>query len=169
MTRQPDFKTARRAPLASAWWTAWLAAGALAALVAGYQALAAREEARSAAARLAEVTHEVAALASRQAALAARARVAGTQALPAEDAPPARIVADVAAALPPDVRLDRLAIDYERGGALELVVVARDAAAWDLLLERLEQAPRIREVAPGPEARAAEVRSVVRARWSAAP
>ena len=85
------------------------------------------------------------------------------------DAPPSRIVADVATLLPPDVRLERLAIDYQRGGTLEMLVVARDAAAWDLLLERLERAPRIRDVEPGPEARAAEVRSVVRARWSAAP
>ena len=68
--------------------------------------------------------------------------------------------------LPDDVRLERLAIDYRRGGALELLVVARDAAAWDLLLQRLEAAPRIREVEPGPEARAAEVRSLVRARWA---
>ena len=69
--------------------------------------------------------------------------------------------------LPDDVRLERLAIDYRRGGTLELLVVARDAAAWDRLLQRLEKAPRIREVELGPEARAAEVRSLVRARWAA--
>ncbi len=44
-------------------------------------------------------------------------------------------------------------------------VVARDAASWDRLLARLEEAPWLREVQPGPEAREAEVRSVVRARW----
>ena len=71
--------------------------------------------------------------------------------------------------LPGDVRLERLAIDYRRGGTLELLVVARDAAAWDRLLQQLEAAPRIREVEPGPEARAAEVRSLVRARWASAP
>ena len=114
------------------------------------------------------MTREVAALRTRHAALEARA-AAGGQALLAVDAPPSRIVADVATLLPPDVRLERLAIDYQRGGTLEMLVVARDAAAWDLLLERLERAPRIRDVEPGPEARAAEVRSVVRARWSAAP
>jgi len=167
VTRQPDFRSAPRAA-GTGWASALVVAGVLAAGVASYQALGAREEAREAGARLAEATREVAALKTRHAALEARA-AAGGQALLAVDAPPSRIVADVATLLPPDVRLERLAIDYQRGGTLEMLVVARDAAAWDLLLERLERAPRIREVEPGPEARAAEVRSVVRARWSAAP
>ena len=168
MTRQPDFRTAPRAAGGRGWAGALVAAGVLAAGASSYQALGAREEARAAGARLAEATREVAALKTRHAALEARA-AAGGQALLAVDAPPSRIVADVATLLPADVRLERLAIDYQRGGTLEMHVVARDAAAWDLLLERLERAPRIRDVEPGPEARAAEVRSVVRARWSAAP
>ena len=168
MTRQPDFRTAPRAPSGAGWAGALVAAGVIAAVATSYQAVGARAEATAAGARLAEVTREVAALKTRQAALEARA-AAGGQALLAVDAPPSRIVADVAGALPPDVRLERLAIDYQRGGTLEMLVVARDAAAWDLLLERLEKAPRIRDVEPGPEARAAEVRSVVRARWSATP
>jgi len=168
VSRQPDFRSEPRGARRTAWQGAWLGAGALALAFAAYQALGARAEARAAETRLAGVTREVAALASRQAALAARAK-AGSEPLAAQEAPPARIVADVATVLPADARLDRLAIDYERGGALELLVVARDAAAWDLLLERLERSPRIRDVEPGPEARAAEVRSVVRARWSPAP
>jgi hypothetical protein len=168
VTRQPDFRTAPRAPRGTGWAGALLAAGVIAAAVTTYQAVGARSEAAAAGARLAEVTREVASLKTRQAALEARAAASG-QALLAVDAPPSRIVADVAAALPRDVRLERLAIDYRRGGMLELMVVARDAAAWDLLLERLEKAPRIRDVEPGPEAREAEVRSLVRARWSAAP
>lgn len=168
MSRQPDFRSGPRGPQPRLWQVGWLGLGALVLALAGYQALAARAEAGAAEARLAGVTREVAALASRRAALAARAR-AGSDPLAALDAPPARIVADVASVLPPDARLDRLAIDYGRGGALELLVVARDAASWDLLLERLERSPRIHDVEPGPEARAAEVRSVVRARWSAAP
>jgi hypothetical protein len=167
VTRQPDFRTAPRAR-GTGWAGALVAAGVLAAIVTTWQAVGARAEARDAGARLAEVTREVAALETRQAALEVRAAASG-QALLAVDAPPSRIVADVAAALPPDVRLERLAIDYKGGGTLEMLVVARDAAAWDLLLERLEKAPRIRDVEPGPEAREAEVRSVVRARWTAAP
>ena len=168
MTRQPDFRTGPRAASGTGWASALLAAGVLAAGVASYQALGAHEEAHAAGARLGEVTREVAALKTRHAALEARA-AAGGQALLAVDAPPSRIVADVATALPPDVRLDRLSIDYRQGGTLEMLVVARDAAAWDLQLERLETAPRIRDVEPGPEAREAEVRSLVRARWSGVP
>ena len=67
------------------------------------------------------------------------------------------------------MRLERIAIDYRRGGTLELAVVARDAPAWDLLLQRLARAEHLRAVTPGPEARAAEVRSVVRARWGSEP
>jgi hypothetical protein len=168
VTRQPDFRTAPRASGGAGWGSALVAAGVIAAGVAGYQALGARAEASAAAARLADATREVTALKTRHAALEARAAAAG-ESLLAIDAPPSRIVADVATALPPDVRLERLSIDYQRGGALELLVVARDAAAWDLLLERLERAPRIRDVEPGPEAREAEVRSLVRARWSSVP
>jgi len=164
--RQPDFSTTSRAARTPSWERVALLACAVAALFAMALALRAREEARAAAARLADVSREVAAAAARRQALEALVLFAGGQALLAEDAPPARIVADVAAVLPADVRLDRLAIDYPRGGALELMVVARDAEAWDLLLERLERAPHFREVEPGPEARAAEVRSLVRARWA---
>jgi Tfp pilus assembly protein PilN len=166
VTRQPNFKTAPRPARGPLWSTLWLAAGALALAASGYLAAGAHAEAAAASRRLAEVMGEVKALAARESALASRP---AAERLRAEDAPPARIVADVAAALPPDVRLDRLAIDYERGGRLELGVVARSAAAWDRLLERLDRAPRIHEVEPGPEARAGEVRSPVRARWSASP
>ena len=75
-------------------------------------------------------------------------------------------MAAIAAALPPDARLERLAIDYARGTAIEMQVVTRSASAWDRLLERLERSPQLREVAPGPESREGEVRSVVRARWA---
>jgi hypothetical protein len=167
--RQPDFSTARRSPRVPAWQ--WLALGAcaLVALGAVAEAIATREQARAAARRLAEVSRETSATAARRAALEARQRAATGAALAAEDAPPSRVVADVAQLLPGDVRLDRLSIDYRHGGELELLVVARDAAAWDLLLQRMENAARLRDVEPGPEARAGEVRSLVRARWMAGP
>jgi hypothetical protein len=166
VTRQPDFSTTRRAGPASAWARLALLACALAPLFTAAQAFRAREEARAASERLAEVNRDVVAVTARRRALEGRDRLAGGTLLPAEDAPPARIVADVARVLPGPVRLERLSIDYSRGGALEMLVVARDAAAWDLLLERLEAAGSLREVEPGPEARDAEIRSVVRARWT---
>ncbi len=169
MRRQPDFSTTNRPARVPAWQPLALAACGLLATFAVLQAFVAREEAASAAARLAEVSREVEAAAARRQALETRARAAGGEALAAEEAPPARIVAEVASLLPDDARLERLAIDYKRGGLLEMLVVARDAAAWDRLLQRMEAAPRLRELEPGPEARAAEVRSLVRARWAAGP
>jgi Tfp pilus assembly protein PilN len=110
------------------------------------------------------VRREVEAAAARQQALDARVR-GPARGLPAAEAPPARIVADLASAIPGDVRLERLSIDYAHDGAVEMHVVARDAASWDRLIARLEEAPWLREVQPGPEARESEVRSVVRGRW----
>lgn len=167
MTRQPDFKTTPPPSRVPLWQHVALAACALGALAATAQAYATLDEARAAARRLAEVSRDVDTARGRLQALEARARAAGAAVLSPADVPPARVVAEVASALPDDVRLERLAIDYRSGGALELLVVARDAEAWDRLLRQLEKAPGIREVEPGPEARAAEVRSLVRARWAA--
>jgi Tfp pilus assembly protein PilN len=162
VSRQPDFSTTPRPRRAPVWDSVALAAGLAALLLSGVAAARAREEARAAGARLAEVRREVETATARLRAFDARA---GGTLLQAAEASPARIVADLASVLPADVRLERLSIDYARGGALEIDVVARDAGAWDLLLERLDEAPRFGEVTPGPEAREAEVRSLVRARW----
>jgi hypothetical protein len=71
--------------------------------------------------------------------------------------------------LPPDVRLERLSLAYGRELAVEMAVVARDPRAFDRLLERLDAAPRLRDVRPGPENREGEVRTVVRATWVSHP
>jgi hypothetical protein len=159
--RQPDFSTATRAEPGPLRRQLVPLACALLLLAPAVHAFRVRGEARVAAERVAQVRREVEQARAR---LHARTAPAGSPTLAPEDTPPARVVADVAALLPGSVRLERLAIDYRHGGALELAVVARDAAAWDELLRRLERAPRLREVVPGPEARAAEVRSLVRAR-----
>ena len=163
MSRQPDFSTAPRRTRAPLWEMLAVGAGLVALVLAAGGAWRAREEARSARSRLAEVRREVESAAARQRAFDARVR--GPRGLPAAEAPPARIVADLASAIPGDVRLERLSIDYARDGAVEMHVVARDAASWDRLIARLEGAPWLREVQPGPEARESEVRSVVRGRW----
>ena len=164
MSRQPDFSTAPRPSRVPALENVAVAVGLVALVLAGAATWRARHEARTARARVDEVRHEVEAAAARLLSLDRSAR-SGRPGLPAADAEPARIVADLAAVLPGDARLERLSIDYAHDGALELEVVARDAATWDRLLERLEGAPQFREVEPGPEVRDAEVRSLVRARW----
>jgi hypothetical protein len=162
--RQPDFSTTPRPSRAPAWDQLALVVGVAALALSASGAWRAREEARAARARLDDVRREVEAVSGRLRGAESRARADGPL-LAAADAPPSRIVAAIASALPGDARLEGLRIDYQRGGALEMTVVARDAAAWDALLDRLEREPCFREVEPGPEAREAEVRSVVRARW----
>lgn len=164
MSRQPDFSTAPRRSRVPAWETLAVGAGLVVLALAAGEAWRAREAARSARSRLAAVQREVESASARLRALEARAR-GPARALAAAEAPPARIAADIASAIPGDVRLERLLIDYAHDGALEMHVMARDAAAWDRLLARLEGAPWLREVQPGPEEREAEVRSVVRGRW----
>jgi Tfp pilus assembly protein PilN len=164
VSRQPDFSTAPRRSRVPAWETLAVGAGLVALALSAGGAWRAREDARSALTRLAAVRREVEAASARLRDLDARAR-GPVRALSAAEAPPARIVADLASAIPGDVRLERLLIDYGRDGVLEMHVVARDAASWDRLLARLEGVPWLREVQPGPEAREAEVRSVVQGRW----
>ena len=165
MSPQPDFSSVPRPSQVSRWEKAAVAVGLLALVVAGGMAWQTRDEARATRARLAEVRRDVGAADSQLQALEARRR-AGMPALPASEAPPAGIVAAVASLLPADARLEGLSIDYAAGGSLEMHVVARDAAAWDRFLERLERDPRLRDVEPGPETREGEVHSLVRARWA---
>ena len=164
MSRQPDFATSPRRSRVPTWGSVALGAGLAALALSAAGAWRARDEARAARARLAEVRRDVDAAAARQRTLEALARGAA-QGLAASEAPPSRIVADLASAIPAGVRLERLLIDYSREGTVQMDVVARDAAAWDRLLARLEGAPWLREVEPGPESREGEVRTVVRARW----
>jgi Tfp pilus assembly protein PilN len=164
VTRQPDFATSPRRTRELPWETLALTTGVLAVALAAGGAWRARGEAQEARARLTEVRREATAASARLQSLEARSR-SEAPTLSAFDAPPARILGDVAAALPPDVRLERVSIDYARAGAVELHVVARDAKAWDGLIARLEGVSPLAEVEPGPESRDGEVRSVVRARW----
>jgi hypothetical protein len=140
-----------------------MGAGVFAAVLVALAAVRTRDEAAAAVARLAQTQGEVDRQSARLSALADRRAAPGGA---ATSSSPARVVAAIAAALPPDARLERLAIDYVRGIAIDMQVVTRSPSAWDRLLERLESSPQLREVAPGPESRQGEVRSVVRARWA---
>lgn len=171
MTDHPDFATAPRPRRPPAWELAGLALGILALAWVARAAWTARAEAREARARLSELRHETDAVQARLKALDASAAAGGerlARAAAATASTPARIVAAVAAVLPAEARLEQLAIEYGRDVSLEMRVVTRDAAAWDRFLDRLERAPDFAEVAPGPETREGEVRTVVHARWAGA-
>jgi hypothetical protein len=169
---QPDFSTRARPRRLPRGEGLVLLLGVAAAVFAAGSALKVTREAREAHALLAAVRRDVDAESARlrtqsQRAGAGRVRVAQAEA--AREASPDRIVAGVVGVLPPDARLESLAIDYGRAVSLEMLVVARDASAWDRLLERLGRAPAFRQVEPGPESREGEVHSTIRALWAEGP
>jgi hypothetical protein len=169
MREQPDFSTSprpRRPPARE------LLAVALALLALGFAfrtAWTTRREAAAARDRLAAVQREIGTFQARIRAVGARAAAGGellTRAAAAGEAPPERIVAELARALPDDARVERLSIVYGDEITLEMRVVARDPRAWDRTLERLARAESLEEVSPSPERREGEVRTTVHARWA---
>lgn len=92
--------------------------------------------------------------------LAARARLT-------VEAPPHRVLSDLAALLPPDVRLAGLTLVYDGQLRVEAQVVARHAAAYDAFLDRLVASRRFSGVLPGPESREGELRASLRASYRA--
>lgn len=89
------------------------------------------------------------------------------RALAASDAPPSRVLGDVATLLPEGVRLDGLDLTYGREVEVHLQVVARQAGDYDAFIERLTRSARFAGVEPGPERREGEVRVSVRAIYRA--
>ncbi len=79
----------------------------------------------------------------------------------------ATISRDLAAILPADVRLESLTLNYGARLELDLRVVARGAAAYDLFLKRCQESPLFRDVVPGAENRDGEVATTVRAAYRA--
>ncbi len=165
---QPDFSTtprSRRLPL----WEIVAVVVAVALLgVALRTAFTTRRDSRAARDRLAAVQRDVVSMRARVQAYGARVAAGGgllTQAAAAGESPPERIVAQLGRVLPEAARVERLSIVYGEEITLEMRVVARDAIAWDLTLERLEETRFLEEVSPGPEHRDGEVRTTVSARW----
>lgn len=83
------------------------------------------------------------------------------------EAPPPKIVAELTALLPADVRLQSLDLDYRERLVLDLHVVARHAEAYDLFLARLAESKRFADVVPGPENRQGQIAASVRMSYGA--
>jgi hypothetical protein len=153
----------------SAWDTTVLVLGCLmlaAAALAAYRASSELRSRRGEAARLdreaADSTAKARLLATRDgtAAAALAAQAEGTL-----DAPPTRVVADLSGAMPPDVRVQSLDLDYRDRILVGLRVEARSPEAYDLFLKRLSESPRFREIVPGPEKRDGDLSATVRASY----
>lgn len=164
MTR--DFSTRPRPPARSALDVALVAAGVLALAWSAACAHGSWRDAREKRARVEAARRELAAVRER----ASPASPSGTegfarQALLSLEAAPPVVLGTLGALMPADVRLDALAFEYREQLALRLDVVARDAAAYDLFLSRLESSPSFGSVTPGEENRDGEVRATVRATY----
>jgi hypothetical protein len=87
------------------------------------------------------------------------------QALATSEASPARILADLAALMPADVRLNGATLTYRDGVAVELTVMAREGASYDRFLERLAASSRFTDILPGAESRGGVITSPIRMRY----
>jgi len=88
-----------------------------------------------------------------------------TQALLSTDAAPPRVLADLAALMPPDVKLDSLNLAYGEGIGMSMHVSAKSAGAYEAFLQRLESSPLFEEVVPGEESRDAGVTASIEMRY----
>lgn len=96
-------------------------------------------------------------------------QVLAAQALRTLHAPPPRVLADLASVLPPDVRLDGVAIAYAPRLQVELQVVARSPQAYDRFVRALTESPLFGDVVPGDESREGELRATVAVAYRGAP
>jgi Tfp pilus assembly protein PilN len=91
-----------------------------------------------------------------------------TQALLTSEAPPPRILDDLAQLLPADARLDGLTLVYGDRLELELRLSARSPGSYDIFLTRLERSPLFANVAPGEETRDPGTHGIIRATYRGA-
>jgi hypothetical protein len=163
-----DFSTRRRARGAPPAELALLAAGVIALAVSGAAAGSAWADLRHARASLEEARRATAETDARARALTSEsgtAGILGARAVWTLEAPPPRVVAALAQAMPGDVRLDSLALRYGTELDLEMAVIARSIPAYDAFLDALSKSGSFTSVAPGNETRDQVVRASVRARY----
>lgn len=174
MSHEPDFSTRLDVSRSHKRWEALLVAVAAALFVASVAAAPeAARNAREREASIAELRHEVEGLRGRLRSLESGRHAGGSlltsQLVLTAEAPPTRVLAEIAALLPPDVRLESVGLAYGARLEIETVAVARQPASYDLFLERLAASPSFSEILPGPEAREAEMRGSVRMAYRRLP
>ncbi len=117
------------------------------------------------AARVADARQQLAAARARADSAPPRRGAQGlfARAIASAEAPPPSVLAALGDILPADVRLQGLTVRYGDRIELDMDVSARDPAAYDLFLQRLQDSPLVEGVVPGDENRQGEVRTSVRA------
>ena len=143
---------------------ALLAAGTAAFVLSAYATTNAWNGRQRARARVEETHRESDAALARVRELDARrepAQAIAYQALLTAEAPPPRVLADLVALMPGDVRLDAVSMSYGEPLGLRVDVVARTASSYDLFLDRLQRSPLFADVLPGEENRDGELRTSI--------
>jgi hypothetical protein len=134
-------------------------------LTAAYFASESVATARAAEASVAGLRAELEGARARLAALEARHRGDGdvltSQIVLTAQLPPARVLAELGALLPADVRLDGLALRYGALLEIDTQLVAQRPAAYDAFLDRLSDSS-FQDVLPGAEVREGEMHASVR-------
>jgi hypothetical protein len=169
VSHERDFSSRPRARRLSRPQVAVLLAGVAALAAAAWAAGDAWSQYRAATARLDGTRAETEALRSRVRELRGRGgpdAVLAAQAMLTADAAPPRVVARLADLLPGDVRLETLSLDYGEHVEMQMRVAARDPAAFDLFLDRLQRARSLTQVLPGEEDRRRGMTATVRGRWA---
>lgn len=163
-----DFSSRPRRRAATAAERVALVVAALALAASAYGAFDAWADARRVRGGLEQARRESESVLSRAQAFQSRnepAQLLAAQALLTAEAPPVRIVSELALLMPGDVRLEGLRLAYGNRLQVEMRVAARAAGSYDLFLGRLEASPLFTDVLPGEENRDGELRALVRAVW----
>jgi hypothetical protein len=171
MTGPRDFSSRGRGPASTTVARVVLITGGLALLLSCFAAWDAWMGDRDARLSLDQAHRETEATRARLQVLKARAgpeQTLAAKALLTAEAPPPRVVSDLLRLMPPDVRLEGLGLTYGASLQVDLQVVARGTAAYDLFVDRLEQSPLFTDVLPGDENRGGEVRAAIQATYRGA-
>jgi hypothetical protein len=171
MSPARDFSTRPRRRALARGEAGLLGLGLLAFAAAAWSAGDAWAEHRAASARAAQARADTDALRGRLGALQQGGGPdagLGAQAALTGEAPPERVIAEIAGLLPADVRLESVLMTYGRQLQLELRVAARNPASFDAFLERLQRSPAFADVLPGDEDRTGSMQAVIRARYAPA-
>jgi len=165
-----DFSTQPRGRAGSLRDVLLVAAAGLAGLFAVREAWSARREVADARSVLSAVREETRSAEARI--RAASPRQSGTagalllsRVLLTADAPPPRVLADLAVLLPADVRLLDFSLAYGERLDVDMRVEAKEAAAYDAFLERVQASPLFADLVPGAENRDGAVTATLHATY----
>lgn len=166
MRRVPDFSTQPRRQAPAPAEMLLLGAAGAAVLASAISALGSWSELRTVQAALERTRQELTSTRARAQSREPRAgsgdeRLA-SRALLSREAPPQAVMGELAALLPAEVRVDQVSLAYDQRLTVELRVRARDAASYDVFLERLAASPRFTAIVPGEESRGSELAASVR-------